>query len=174
MYSSVHTHKSLQKRWLSKSCARHNLFPLYHSILTLHLQYACTNKFLKQLILYKYFNFSIAIRELLISNYLQRQLVNHWMKFHSSIMRFYQNYDRNNRFPFIYNPLKYLSKTQNGVIIIFSHPLYLLQSIRNLLRCGHNNSHNYSFITIGWMQTAIIVFRQWDIWQQVGSLLIEK
>lgn len=34
-------------------------------------------------------------------------------------------------------------------IIILYLPLYLLQSIRNLLRRGHNNFHNYSFIAIG-------------------------
>lgn len=74
----VCTHKNLCKNVDSaKAVLDITFFPSTTPSLTLNLQCACTNKFLKQLILYKYFNFSIAIRELLISNYLQRQLVNY-------------------------------------------------------------------------------------------------
>lgn len=70
------THKNLCKNVDSaKAVLDITFFPSTTPSLTLHLQCACTNKFLKLLILYKYFNFSIAIRELLISNYLQRQFV---------------------------------------------------------------------------------------------------
>lgn len=73
MGAYTHTHKNLCKNVDSaKAVLDITFFPSTTPSLTLHLQCACTYKFLKMLILYKYFNFSIAIRELLISNYSQR------------------------------------------------------------------------------------------------------